>query len=285
MGDGWSVLFVDVGYLLAAVGETHLGTTSRSDIMCDYDGLCQALAGHVRSRGEDWPLLRTYWYDASVGGTPSPEHDRIAALPGLKLRLGRLVRGSQKGVDSRIVRDLIVLARDRVVRAAYLIAGDEDVREGVAEAQDNGVRVVLLGIEGMSPSYTLVQEVDEHSVLPRSFWKPWFASPGPQPVPYALQAQPSKVGGVVSGEEAKAQAAGRKFAVEWADGMGWSELHELVAPQSAWIPPEVHSSLLKAAEEELGPLWERADLKQLVRAGFWEGLREAEARTAAPTPM
>jgi hypothetical protein len=35
------------------------------------------------------------------------------------LRLGRVVRGVQKGVDSRIVRDLIVLAHDRAMDTAY----------------------------------------------------------------------------------------------------------------------------------------------------------------------
>lgn len=281
MADGWSVLFIDVGYLLAAVGEVQLGTVTRSEIRCDYGGFIPALTSRVREVSE-WPVLRTYWYDASVGGQPTAEHDRIAILSGVKLRLGRLVRGSQKGVDSRIVRDLIVLAEDRVMRVAYLIAGDEDVREGVSEAQDRGVKVVLLGIEGMTPSYTLVQEADEYVVLPRSFWRPWFASDTAAPAGKGALRRYDQVDGL----DAAASSAirmGRKFAEDWSRASGRSEVDAVMA-QDGWIPPEVHAQLLREAEAELGPLWERADLKQALRNGFWDGLRGMHQRPQSNDP-
>jgi uncharacterized LabA/DUF88 family protein len=78
---------------------------------------------------------------------PTAQHLDIAYLPGVKLRLGRLTKGKQKGVDSRIVRDLIILSEERAVAVAYLVGGDEDLREGVSEAQERGVRVVLVGVE------------------------------------------------------------------------------------------------------------------------------------------
>ena len=95
----------------------------------------------------------------------------------MKLRLGKLSSGRQKGVDSRIVRDLIVLARDRAITTAYVLSGDEDIREGVAEAQDCGVLVVLLGMTPQSGQHnqarSLVQEADDRVVLTRDQISQW----------------------------------------------------------------------------------------------------------------
>ena len=46
-----------------------------------------------------------------------------------------------------------------------MLSGDEDIREGVAEAQDQGISVVLLGISPLPGQYnqarSLVQEADD----------------------------------------------------------------------------------------------------------------------------
>jgi uncharacterized LabA/DUF88 family protein len=79
---------------------------------------------------------------------PTTDQQIIAALPNVKLRLGRLnSRMEQKGVDALIYRDLMTLARERAVSDALLVSGDEDLREGVRSAQDMGVRVTLVGID------------------------------------------------------------------------------------------------------------------------------------------
>lgn len=49
----------------------------------------------------------------------------------------------QKGVDTRIVLDLVRLARSQVCRTAILVAGDRDLAEAVRTAQDDGCRVVV----------------------------------------------------------------------------------------------------------------------------------------------
>src|SRR5690348_16191194 len=128
-------IFVDVGYVVASVAELLAGSAERHLVTCDYGRLVRSLVAEAGT-ASGMPLLRTYWYDASVSGHPEHDQVTVADLPGVRLRLGRLVRGEQKGVDSRIVRDLIVLARDGAMSAAYLLAGDEDMCEGVAEAQD-----------------------------------------------------------------------------------------------------------------------------------------------------
>ena len=92
-------------------------------------------------------LLRIYWYDGLLGARPSIEQDELARTDNVKVRLGTVTAGQQKGVDSLIVTDLIELARNQAISDAVLFSGDEDLRIGVQIAQSFGVRVDLVGIE------------------------------------------------------------------------------------------------------------------------------------------
>jgi uncharacterized LabA/DUF88 family protein len=167
-------LFVDVGYVLASTAELLTGSPARVGVTAEYGKLVSSLCEEAGRRIPGASLLRVYWYDATLGGGVTPELAEIAELPNVKLRLGRLVpRGDsveQKGVDSRLVRDLIVLANDRAISTAVVLAGDEDLVEGVVEAQERGVRLVGLGVSGQNRSRRLVQELDEADVLPDEFW-------------------------------------------------------------------------------------------------------------------
>src|SRR5439155_14337843 len=124
------------------------------------------------------PVLRLYWYDGAPQAVPLPEHLRVAQLPFVKLRLGRVVgprdNRRQKGVDSLIVRDLIVLAEERAISTAYLLAGDEDLREGVSTAQERGLEVVLLGLppadQFANQAASHIRESDQHIVLDADFF-------------------------------------------------------------------------------------------------------------------
>jgi len=172
-------LFVDAGYFLAAGGLVCCGTKRRADIECDYEGTANGLAD-LATRDSGLTVLRAYWYDGAPDGIPLPDHVRIAHLTNVKLRLGRLSGGEQKGVDSLIVRDLMTLARERAIATAYVLSGDEDLREGVVAAQDMGVRVVLFGIpplSGGNQAATLVREADEHIVLTEDFLKSYISKP------------------------------------------------------------------------------------------------------------
>jgi hypothetical protein len=168
-------IFVDVGYVLASVADLITGSPERNRVNCDFGALVDSLASES-GRGTSLPLLRTYWYDASLSGQPEHDQEKVAELQGVRLRLGRLVRREQKGVDSRIVRDLIVLARDSAIAEAYVLAGDEDLCEGVEEAQDHGVRIVLVGVPGVNQSRLLMQQADQHQVLPEAFWRRHFSA-------------------------------------------------------------------------------------------------------------
>lgn len=138
-------VFVDAGHLLAQGGNLCCGTLRRKEILCHHANLVLALRQFVSDHCH-LPVLRVYWYDAAANAVPTVDQHAIAELPHVKLRLGRLVEGKQKGVDSLIVRDLMTLARERAIATAYLLGGDEDLREGVVAAQEMGVRVVVLGI-------------------------------------------------------------------------------------------------------------------------------------------
>lgn len=127
-------VFVDAGYLLAEGGSVSLGTKERRQIRCNFPGLISALETLVQEHCR-LPGLRTYWYDGAKDRIATPEHQTIANLPRVKIRLGRLTAHGQKGVDALIYHDIMTLARERAIAVAYLVAGDEDLREGVAVAQ------------------------------------------------------------------------------------------------------------------------------------------------------
>lgn len=260
-----SAIFVDAGYLLAAGGSLTCGTSSRAAFSCDYGGLADKLSGWVEEHnGGRFKTLRTYWYDGAVNAVPTSDHEEIGGLPYVKVRLGRLIRGEQKGVDALIYRDLMTLARERAIACAYLLSGDEDLREGVVAAQDMGVQVVLLGIPSSraNQSAALIREADEHIVLPKSYWQDHFA----------LKAQAGS--GSTTPTPAAAQTAGRAFAIAWAKNASPEELEELFksAPR---IPQDLDVSLLLEAEKTVGSLQNRQDLKRELRAAFWAAIKAA----------
>lgn len=313
---------------MASTAELLTGSPARSGIDAEYGKLVVALSDEAGRRVPGAALLRVYWYDATLGGVVTAEMAEIGELPNVKLRLGRLVpRGEtveQKGVDSRLVRDLIVLAHDRAITTAVVLAGDEDLVEGVAEAQERGVRVVGLGVPGQNRSRRLVQELDEADVLPEDFWRDLIrvrvlppptalngvaaaaealaTEPGgTPPVPHApgdgatgrAAGEPSVGAGFTPLRDAfaavgvvdpsaiqmnrayreAAREAGRSFARYWREMAAPEEVERVVGahePGTWRIPPELDRALLKAADDELGFLWEQPPLKADVRNGFWE---------------
>ncbi|WP_243718493.1 NYN domain-containing protein, partial [Actinomadura sp. 7K534] len=156
-------LFVDAGYLLTDGAMAVHGTRHRDTVSWDFGGLLQLLGNLSRER-TGMPLLRCYWYEATVEGRRSPEHDALADLPGLKLRLGRIRPGRREGVDSEIHRDLMTLARNGALTDAVLVSADEDLAQVVADAQDLGVRVTVVhvAVDGnWTISRVLRQECDD----------------------------------------------------------------------------------------------------------------------------
>ena len=138
-------LFVDAGYVLADGAQAVHGTRRRESVSWDYPGLLQLLAGLAMERSR-LPLLRCYWYDSTVEGRRSPDHDALADLPGVKLRLAKMRPGRREGVEGEIHRDLTTLARNKAVSDAMVVSAEEDLAQVIADVQDMGMRVTLLHI-------------------------------------------------------------------------------------------------------------------------------------------
>jgi hypothetical protein len=255
------VVFVDAGYLLAAGGTLCLDTKNRAGLVCNYKSLVEALTSFALEH-DKVTVLRTYWYDGAKNAVPTPDHLRVAELPNVKLRLGRISGGEQKGVDSLIVRDFMTLARERAMVTAYLLAGDEDLREGVVAAQDMGVRVVVEGIPTTldNQARTLIREADEHVMLPKDFWLPHFSK---------LQAASP----LVLTSDGLTSETGTALADDWFGRATPDESKELLK-QRPRLPKELDVQLIEQAEKRLGSLRDRQDLKRGFRQAFWARLDE-----------
>ena len=140
-------VFVDAGYLYAAGGAALVGSgQNRASLELVKDEAIAKLKATAAQRAKGAKLLRIYWYDGALNGRRSYEQRIMAMAEDVKLRLGTVTGGRQKGVDSLIVTDLIELARNQVITDAVLLSGDEDLRVGVQIVQSLGVRVHLIGI-------------------------------------------------------------------------------------------------------------------------------------------
>ncbi|MFG3437925.1 NYN domain-containing protein [Nonomuraea sp. NPDC047897] len=168
-------LFVDAGYLLADGAMAVHGTRHREAVSWDYPGLLQLMTGLSRER-TGLPLLRCYWYEATVEGRRTPEHDALADIPGLKLRLSRIRPGRREGVDAQVHRDLMTLARNNAICDAVVVSGDEDLTQVVCDAQDLGIRVTVVHVAtegGWAVSRTLRQEGDDLIELGATHLRPY----------------------------------------------------------------------------------------------------------------
>ncbi|MGH3271583.1 MAG: NYN domain-containing protein, partial [Trebonia sp.] len=168
-------LFVDAGYVLADGAMAVHGTRHRESVSWDYAGLTQFLAG-LASEQSGLPLLRCYWYEATVEGRRTEEHDTLADLPGVKLRLAKMRPGRREGVESEIHRDLTTLARNKAATDAMVVSAEEDLAQVVADVQDLGMRVTLLHIavdgNGAIPR-ALRQECDDVAEINGAHLRPY----------------------------------------------------------------------------------------------------------------
>ena len=155
-------LFVDAGYVLGDGALAVHGTRNRESVSWDYAGVLQVLKNVARDH-TGLPLLRCYWYEATVEGRRSTEHETLADLPGVKLRLGRMKPGRREGVESEIHRDLTTLARNRAISDALVVSAEEDLAQVIADVQDLGLRVILVHIAapGCTAAAALRQECDD----------------------------------------------------------------------------------------------------------------------------
>ena len=156
-------LFVDAGYVLADGAMAVHGTRRGESVSWDYEGLLQLLSSLARERS-GLPLLRCYWYEATVDGRRTAEQDALADVPGIKLRVAKIRPGRREGVETEIHRDLTTLARNNAISDALVVSAEEDLAQVIADVQDLGLRVTLvhIAVDGnWTISRALRQESDD----------------------------------------------------------------------------------------------------------------------------
>ncbi len=139
------------------------GTRRGESVSWDYEGLLQLLSSLARERS-GLPVLRCYWYEATVDGRRTAEQDALADVPGVKLRVAKIRPGRREGVETEIHRDLTTLARNNAISDALVISAEEDLAQVIADVQDLGLRVTLvhIAVDGnWTISRALRQESDD----------------------------------------------------------------------------------------------------------------------------
>lgn len=271
-------VMVDAGYLFAAGSTALVGRVEqRGKLMLNHSDLITALT-ELAEEISGARLLRVYWYDGSSAG-PTAQQLALAHHENVKLRLGFVNSfGEQKGVDSLIVIDMITLARNRAVSDILLVSGDEDTRVGVQQAQEFGIRVHLLGIQGKTGNQSnfLKQEAD----TTRS-WTPAdigrflvVASLKPVPPPIVVAAPlptPTVTSPTVTGD--------RRFDPvirETGARLSGEELSVIATLASTGnVPRDVDRKLLGTAKAKLGVL--DHDEKRALRGAFVEHCKQLVA--------
>lgn len=143
-------IFIDAGYLCSQMVQilSQRQSRSRSDLnLTNPKAFTDFLVEKSKECFPHAQLLRTYWYDA-IRNDPTTEHRRLNEIPGVQLRLGHINnRGQQKGVDTKIVIDLIELSAQKAIQNALIVSGDNDIADAIERAQRYGIRVALLGLD------------------------------------------------------------------------------------------------------------------------------------------
>ncbi|MEI5101670.1 NYN domain-containing protein [Streptomyces sp. PmtG] len=263
-------IFVDAGYLYAAAGRLTVGTEDRRAFDLDAEGLIDALIDKARTIFADSRLLRVYWYDGARRRIHTLEQQSIAELPDVKVRLGNLnANNQQKGVDSLIRSDLESLARHRAISDAALIGGDEDLVSAVEAAQGYGARVHLWGIEapdGRNQAEPLLWEVDSQRTFDADFFKPYVSRR--TAVSYECSASTPRPA------RDDVRFVGAQISARWLSERGREALLGLL-PGHPYLPGAVDQELLVEAERLLDySLRGQADLRRVLRDGFWEHLQK-----------
>src|SRR5215469_13055343 len=208
-------LFVDAGYALGDGALAVHGTRNRDSVSWDYAGLLKLLSSLSRDR-TGLPLLRCYWYDVAGATSRVAEHDALADLPGVKLRLSKARPSRKEGVEAEIRKDLTALARNRSVSDVIIVSAEEDLAPVIAEVQEFGVRALLLHI-GTDGSWVgaraLRQECDEVVEISPSHLRPYVdLIVGAEPQVAAVSYRELPAGAAqVSGPHAAVESAGARL--------------------------------------------------------------------------
>ena len=162
-----TLVFVDTSYLLASFYNSwEIG--ARSQLEIDLPEVVASL-GTMICQQLSQPIHRQFWYDGIPDSGPHRYQRALRTCDGVQLRTGQLIewgdRRTQKGVDTRLVADLVVNATRGQFTDFVLVSGDADMIPGVEEATAGGVRVHLYGFGWDSMSSALRHACDTTTIL------------------------------------------------------------------------------------------------------------------------
>ncbi len=162
-----TLVFVDTSYLLASFYNSW-ETGARSQLEIDLPEVVTNLSGMITQQ-LDQPIHRQYWYDGIPDSGPHRYQRALRTCDGVQLRTGQLIewgeRRTQKGVDTRLVADIVVNAMRGHYTDFVLVSGDADMIPGVEEATNAGIRVHLYGFGWDSMSSALRHACDTTTIL------------------------------------------------------------------------------------------------------------------------
>ena len=267
-------IFVDVGYLYSAGAVALTGSpNTREGMDLEQRETIARLKVTTNQVTNEVPILRIYWYDGLVRGRLSQEQQALARSNGVKLRLGVVTAGRQKGVDSLIVTDLIELARNHAISDAVLMSGDEDLRIGVQIAQSFGVRVHLIGIEPSrgNQSDLLMQEADTTTEWSRNDIQ------GILSLRLGVETELRTSLGQASSSDSEDNAGDildqvASDVVRSIDADDLKIVADTLTQNPGWIPPEFDRKLLLEGAQKLGRELEQGE-KRRVRDEFRETVK------------
>ncbi|QBB94150.1 Hypothetical protein CpCAPNAT1_02130 [Corynebacterium pseudotuberculosis] len=160
-------VFVDTSYLLASFYNSwEIG--ARAQLEIDLPEVVATLGSMIQSQlGQ--PVHRQLWYDGIPDSGPHRYQRALRTCDGVQLRAGQLIewgeRRTQKGVDTRLVADMVLAGARREFTDIVLVSGDADMIPGVQEAVNAGVRVHLYGFGWDSMSSALRHCCDSTTIL------------------------------------------------------------------------------------------------------------------------
>ncbi|UIZ92079.1 NYN domain-containing protein [Corynebacterium sp. CNCTC7651] len=162
-----TVVYVDTSYLLASFYNSwEIG--ARAQLEIDLPEVVATL-GNMITQQLNQPVHRQFWYDGIPDSGPHRFQRALRACAGVQLRTGQLIewgeRRTQKGVDTRLVADLVLNATRGQFSDFVLVSGDADMIPGVQEAADMGVRVHLYGFGWDSMSSALRHACDTTTII------------------------------------------------------------------------------------------------------------------------
>jgi NYN domain len=281
-------IFVDAGYLFSVGSDVVFGQVHRRRdlLLQDPGGLLEKLTSITEDCCDDESLriLRTYWYDGAVNGLPVPDQIAVGSLSRVKLRLGRINAGGQKGVDGLIILDLITLATNRAIDTAIVVSGDEDLREAAVHAQSFGVSVVLVGLpptRQQRQSELLIREADHHLVLDTAVMATHLELSSARSIPQVEQAPAGTHQATALLPDGDTTARLRKVADELVADPRFGRLEEIVSSDGSRLTRRADRILVARLAELTGLFPVEKQLLERARAATVEAAVAARGGLAA----